>query len=280
MKSQLFIHFQECAPRHFFTLSNDNSLIEDDLKILFQELDLFLSSIETENYCGFYDINNIQEFLKNYDVLDDYYPVSPRKKLRQSLRSWINWKSERFSNCIDEFKIENTPTYDNSFSEIYDRMMAENNEDIYLLLSHNSVCFKNRSVNVEKTTSTMAKPIDCFELSNCNNWFSLNRRPNRVYHPSLKHGENGRGAQTINGKRASSLLCSHSKAEEMLHKAIGINGLDELFYYDEINEAHIIFRYEGDIGENKYHAYHLPEDFRLDKKITKIISYIRENKEN
>lgn len=264
---QLFIHLRECTPIHFYTKANEDLLFEEDIKSFFQDLDCNLECIQTEKYKGFYDVDNINAFLVNYDILDDYYPVSPRRKLRQSLKGWINWKKKRESDLQEEYKVDKNPTRDNSFGEIHERKTK--NADIkYLLISYNSVCFTNQIVNVEKTSSSLVQQIECIELNGkLKKWFDSNRIPQRIYHASPKHGENGKGGW----KGASKLLCSHIKANEMLLKAVGINGLDELYYYDDEHKTHIIFRYEGNIGENKFHAYHLSSKEIRDKTVAKIL---------
>jgi len=266
----LFIHLQECTPTLFYTKTNEDLFLEEDIKSFFQDLDCNLECIQTEKYKGFYDVDNINAFLVNYDILDDYYPVSPRRKLRQSLKGWINWKQKRESDLQEEYKVDKNPTRDNSFGEIHERK-TKNTDNKYLLISCSSVCFTNRSVNVEKTSNSLVQQIECIELNGeLKKWFDSNRIPQRIYHASPKHGESGKGEW----KEASKLLCSHIKASEMLLKAVGINGLDELYYYDEEHETHIIFRYEGNTGENKFHAYHLSKKDFIEKSIKRILEKV------
>jgi hypothetical protein len=270
---QTFILFQECTPVHFYTKTNEGFIMEKDIKSFFQDLDVALGCLQIENYKGFFDADNINAFLSNYDILDDYYPVSPRRKLRQSLKSWINWKQKRESDPTEEYKIEQTPSKDNSFGEVHARKVkcADNK---YLIVSHDSICFRNQLVNVEKTSDASIVQIECRELQKeLNEWFGNNRIPARIYHASLKHGENGRGEWC----GASKLLCSHIEAKEMLSRAVGINGIDELYYYDKKHKTHIIFRYEGDIIENKYHAYHLQPKEIIDKSIKRILENVIED---
>ena len=267
---QLFVLFRESVPIHFYTKSNVDLILEEDINNFFQDLNIALECIQKENYKGFFDVDNINAFLSDYDILDDYYLVNPRRKLRQSLKSWINWKSERESSFTEEYKIEQTPDKDNSFGEIHARK-TRYPKNGYLVVSHNSICFCNQLVHVEKTDDAAIKQIECVELKKeLKKWFDNNRIPLRAYHASPKHGENGKGEWT----GASKLLCSHTDAEMMLSKAIGINDLDELFYYDETYETYIVFRYEGDIGEKKYHAYHLSAKDQIRKDIKRILKNV------
>jgi hypothetical protein len=263
---QLFILFQECTPIHFYTKTNKDLIMEEDIKNFFQDLDIALEHIQIENHKGFFDVDNVNAFLSNYDILDDYYPVSPRRKLRQSLKTWMSWKQERESKQIEEYKIKKTPSKDNSFGEIHARKTKYPNNK-YLLISLDSICFRNQLVNVEKTSDASIEQIECIELKEkLKKWFDNNRIPPRIYHASPKHAENGRGEW----QGASKLLCSHVEAAEMLSRAVGINGIDELYYYDENHSAYIIFRYEGDTGENKFHAYHLTAK-DVDRSIKRIL---------
>ncbi len=252
---QLFMLFRESTPIHFYTKSNEGLIMEEDIKNFFQNLDIAFEGIQIEKYKGFFDVDNVEAFLSNYDVLDDYYPVSPRKELRLLLfkNGWKNWKEQRESDPIEEYKIEQTPSNDNSFVEVHARKTKDSSNK-YLIVSHDAICFHNQSVNVEKTSDTSVEQIECRELKKeLKKWFECNRIPARIYHASSKHGENGKGEWF----GASKLLCSHVEAEEMLSKAVGSNGIDELYYYDEIHSAYIIFRYEGKIPTNQFHAYHL-----------------------
>jgi hypothetical protein len=267
---QLFILFQECFPIHFYTKTNENLILEEDIKNFFQELDIALKCIQIENYRGFFDIDNINAFLSNYDILDEYYPVNPRRKLRESLKGWISWKQKRESNHTEEYKIEQTPSNNNSFGEIHARKTKFPNNN-YLIVSHDAIYFQNRSVSVERTSDTSVNQIECRELKKeLKKWFDCNRIPPRIYHANPKHGENGKGEH----HGASKLLCSHADANMMLSKAIGINGIDELYYYDENHKTCIIFRYEGNIGTNQFHAYHLPEKHQIEKDIKRILERV------
>jgi hypothetical protein len=246
---------------------------EKDINNFFSNLDVALECIEIENYKGFYDVDNIKAFLSNYDILDDYYPVSPRKKLQQSLKSWYNWKLKRESISTDEYKIQQYPNNkDNSFGEIHARKTKEPNNK-YLIVSHDSMCFKNQMVDVEQISNASIEQIECRELKKeLKKWFDSNRIPPRIYNVNQKHGENGIGEWS----GASKLLCSHEDAGEMLSKAIGTSSIDELYYYDQNHNTYIIFRYEGNIGTNQFHAYHLSAKDVIDKSIKRILDNLKE----
>lgn len=272
---QIFIHFRECTPIHFYTKSNMDLIMKEDIKSFYKDLDTTLESIQIEKFKGFFDIDNINEFLANYDILDNYYPISPRRKLRQSLKGWMGWRQNRESDQNENYKVNMTPCNDNVFGEIHARKAKEPNNK-YLLVSFDAICFTDEDVNVEKVNDSSVFHIKCIELNrSLKKWFDANRIPFRNYHASLKHGENGKGAWS----GASKLLCSHAEAANMLSKAIGINGKDELYYFDKKNQSYIIFRYEGNILDNKFHAYHLPKDVILNKSIKQIIEGIIEGED-
>jgi hypothetical protein len=272
--AQLFMLFRESTPIHFYTKSNEDLIWkEEDINRLFRDLDIALGSVQIENYQGFYDVDNINTFLSNYNILNDYYPVSPRRKLRESLKGWTNWKLKRESGSLEKYKIEQTPTEDNSFGEIHTRKIKEPNNK-YLIVSHDAICFQNQAVDVEKLSDASIEQIECVELKKeLKKWFNCNRIPARIYHASSKHGENRKGAQ--HGE--SELYCSHKAAEEMLAKAIGIVGKDELFYYDKNHKTYIIFRYEGKNPQNQFHAYHLHAKDQISKYLSEDIKKILAN---
>lgn len=267
---QLFILFQECSPVHFYTKKAEVLMTEEDLKKIFQDLDTALECIQIENYDGFFDVDNINAFLSNCDMPDGYYLVSPRRRLQRLLNGWISWRQKRESNHAEEYKIEKAPSNDNSFGEVHARKARFPNNK-YLIVSHDAICFHNRSVHVEKVSDASAHQIECRALKKeLKKWFDHNRIPPRTYHASPKHGENGKGEH----HGASKLLCSHADANIMLSKAIGMNGIRELYYYDENHKAYIVFRYEGNIGTNQFHAYHLSEKDQVGQDIKRILECV------
>jgi len=92
-------------------------------------------------------------------------------------------------------------------------------------------------------------------LSTSMHTYITENRTQRVYDHNPKHGENGHNAHV----GASKLYCSIAEAEGLLKYAIGLRGLDELFYFDRDRKGGMFlkYRYNGDQINISYHAFHI-----------------------
>lgn len=89
--------------------------------------------------------------------------------------------------------------------------------------------------------------------------YLIRTREKRNFHVIKKHGENGVGALPNNKGIVSVLECSQEEAQALLDKAVGTRDCNELYAYDDARSKFIVFKYEGDNPQNKYHGYH-PEN--------------------
>jgi hypothetical protein len=258
--SEVFILFPETDPIHPFIERYEGFQTEEELNQYFATLILSKKSIEIENYLGFYDIENVKQFLDHYDILNDFYLINPSRILRTLLKEWINWRDEIVSSFDGRCELLGQELRDNSFCEVSFRKIRDTN-NTYSLASHKALTFplRTHSLSIEGK----AVNIDCLSVCDLPNWFSTNRVPRRTYHPNPKHGENGIGEWL----HAAKLLCSHSDAEAMLQRAIGCTDIDELYYFDSTYHKFIIFRFEGDNPQHQYHAYHIENENEIPRTI-------------
>ncbi|WP_291099692.1 MULTISPECIES: hypothetical protein [unclassified Flavobacterium] len=133
--------------------------------------------------------------------------------------------------------------------------------------------------NEEEHTLLMVKSNNDFEkvkINSFNNsnkiWEFINKNlPDRVYNFNSKHGNETTKAIAPNSQKASQLLCTDEKAQELLKNAIF--DLRERYWcynFDEDLQTFIVFPCEGDNPQNKYHAFHIKDD-EWDKEIPKSI---------
>jgi hypothetical protein len=92
------------------------------------------------------------------------------------------------------------------------------------------------------------------DLKNVAKWI-VDNSPNRNFHISPKHGENGKG----NWKGESVLFCSQSEAEMLLNSAIPDfnERRNRLFNWDFTHSTFIEFFFEGDNPQKQWHGFHL-----------------------
>lgn len=169
-----------------------------------------------------------------------------------------DWRKFKTISCGDICKVFEEEVVDDVLCEIAKRQQ-NNNADSFLLINADALVrnisplkllFKNRTIFLD------TRRVEIRELSE---WFEQNRKPERKFHLSPKHGENGKGAHTTNkGDKVSLLLCSKEKAAILLNKAVGEDlACKTLFFKDTDNDKYIEFKSEGG---NIYHAFHLDEE--------------------
>jgi|GEM_PF-6075678 len=261
---QAFVLFPEPEKQHFYMKDDIGFQSEEFLRKFLLKINACKSLIEIENYQGYYDAENVEKFIQHYHLLEEYYPSKPSRLLRSQLKAWDNWRDERFSIEENECTLLGCAISNDSFTELVVRSREEENNR-YIIVSHHALHIPTGTIHqVEFESKTY--PVACIELANLPSWFSDNRMPQRNYHPSPKHGENGVGEW----KDASRLLCSHNRAGLLLLRAIGSPELDELYLFDEQPGKFITFRYEGDNTLNQYHAYHLENENEVPTTIKKL----------
>lgn len=266
---QVFMLFPEPEPSQFYIKNDIGYQTEEYLAKYLLRISSCKNLIEIENYQGLYDGDNVRQFIEHYKVLEDYYPARPSSLLRSQLKSWRNWREDRHSGREYESKLYGNTLTNETFCEVAVRREIE--------YTNNHVIVSHQGLNIPVGTTHLveflekAYPIPCIELSELPLWFTINRLPQRNYHPSPKHGENGRGEWS----GAAKLLCSHVKAQDLLAQAFGVWELDELYLYDENHDKYITFRFEGDNTLNQYHAYHI-EDNDVPKSIKTLHSKLHE----
>lgn len=261
--SEIFLLLHESGDYRTLYVNRSKDAIDEDKELEYlKELENYIRYYETENCFCYYDSKNISSHLDQFIILEEYYLSNPPDILRFMLSKWEDWRENPVSD--GSYKIFNGVDIEShTFCEVAKR--KENNpENTYLIINHESLSFNNVFIN----TGSRIHNIEIKSLKDSYLWFSENRRPERVYHPSDKHGENGRGMWD----GAAPLKCSHVKAEILMKKAICDHD-KRLYYYDEENNSYMIFRYEGQIPVHLYHAYHI-SDREISKSIKKLVDYL------
>jgi hypothetical protein len=254
-KNNLFLLFPETERTCQFINSNESFQFQIPVFESFaNELNEIINSINVENYVGYYDSQNIENFLLHFKELENLYPDLPRALIRETIKDWDNWRHDTQNIEENSYEIFNQKITNNTFCEIAERKI-HNKEDNFPLLNHHAMSVSMRITVLVNSVET----IEIYNLSGLKNiqkWFTLNRIPKRNFHTIPKHGENRQEVKIEDGKTISPLRCSVAKAQELLNTAIGFS-IDELYQLDNDFDEVIVFKFENDTPQNQYHGYHI-----------------------
>lgn len=265
----------------------DSLPINDELRKQMSELSDFISFFKGQESELLYDGKNIEAFLFPVNELPDYYPSIPRT-MRIVLKGLENWRNNRISAKETPYTCEYQTLNDEIRTEILERI-KRNTSDEYIIAYH-LTGYKPQTWIIESEDSKEKIESLRLYIPNLFDWEAKHHKPIRNYNHNPKHGENGVGAHPANkGEDVSILLCSQDHAAELLQFAIGTDGFDTLYFFDEDHEKYIEFKAEtksANLPENSptrnYHSYHIEDVNRVPKEIAGKIEIIQEyrRKEN
>ena len=242
-----------------------------DYEDCISRIENIIKVFKIENYEGYYDSKNIEEYLYPITIANDYYP-NIRTRFRIVLKNWgENWRDSSTQSQSDEYQYFKTKIKDDSFCEIAKRKYINHFENNFLIINHNAL--KNNKIEIEYNNSIITIDAVSPEIKSIAEWFSNYRTPARIYNWNPKHGVKGKWAHKLSkGNNVSVLMCSNKDALNMLKFAFGETD-KTLFYYDRQCNQYIEFKQEI---KNTYHAFHLNErdENRIPLYIKKILNDI------
>ena len=250
----LYLILPESNPQNQWMNSND--VYQDEKRIItfVGELRNKIESIRIENYEGNYDNINIQNFLRDFQEVADYYPNPAFRLLRSILSDWRNWRDQRIPGEKKEYFIHQQIISDHTFCECAERVMIFENQKFSILNHYGHRLGKQIPISIKDKNVILSSISTLREISL---WFAKERIPSRNFQVIEKHGENRSEERWINGELISPLKCSGTEAQELLDLAVG-DSIKELYNFDEKYDNYIVFKYEGENPQNMYHGYHLP----------------------
>jgi len=264
-KVNLFLLFPETKPSNPWMHSAEENFFEvESCAALINDLKTKIDEILIENYEGFYDNLNVKNFLCQYDILEDYYPLASKKRLQRLIlnNSFVNWREDPVQSADKEYTVFSQPVIDHTFCEIAERKRMEQTDDEvdenYALLNHHAC-------KIQETIQVIIEKNMKVDIDNIKDgpellvWFAENRLPQRNFSLNPKHGENNQTERFVGGERISPLRCSGQIAQELLSTAIGLTA-KALFNLDPNYDEIIVFKYEGSTPQNIYHGYHVAKD--------------------
>ena len=263
-KTNIFLLLPETNPTSIWSNSNEHIQTEDSYNGFVKNKVSEINLMKLENFVGYYSSNNLKNFFKHFDTLEEYYP-KVKRKLISKIKDWENWQNEPHQKNNRIYKIFNQLIKNHTLPEIAERKNNIPNET-FVLLNNNALTIQDTKIIISISDRINIEIDNLKNASELKAWFAKYRTPNRKFHLIPKHGENG----TANWKEASPLMCSKQNAQVLLNTAIGIS-TDKLYNYDSDNKMYIIFWNENE-PQNKYHGYHLPlNTIEIPHKIKKII---------
>lgn len=216
------------------------------------------------------DSLNVKACLYFVLQMPDVYPNRLRE-FRSLLKGVQDWRKHRTSNPEVPCVIFHNRIYDEIRCEVASRMV-KNPNDSFLIVVHSNG-YQEKSWSVEMSGESLeleSLPLSIFSVFN---WLSNHHKPRRMYSWNKKHGENGMNSTSNKEEEVSLLLSSKEHASDLLPKAIGIEGFDELHIYDEDYGAFMEYKAETkkrslpeNAAERVYHSYHISEEHEKDIK--------------
>lgn len=256
----------------------DDTKMGERIKRLAEFVDFF----SDENCLMIYDNKNISAFAYVLRTMPDCYP-SRESQLRTALNKAANWRSpaNRKSSEKDEYTIGMKKLQDETRCELATRK-AEDCKNSCLIVAH-IPSFKSKTWKLSKDGEEYEIDSCQLEISEVFDWISRHQKPERTYNWNSKHGENGLGAHKEHArKEVSVLLCSREHANELLPKAIGLQGWDYLYSFDPDYGKFMEYKAEckyihlhPNASDRKYHSYHLNSAEYIPKRIMEKINILK-----
>lgn len=229
-------------------------------KQLFDTIDFF----RYEKCDRYYDVRNFLQANYPFDLLKDYYedreefPGDSESIIAQIVSNgFIDWRDESEEDG-QRYCFYNMDVTEDVLGEIARNIRSE--KAVVLLnmdaISHPSpirlsYANGNCSVEIEHVGS----------IKGLHGWFSKNRRPQRVFVYSSKHGDFYHPSEMISGtwRKAAQLECLQEEAQSLLDYAVGDDIGSSLWYYDAKYKKHIYFENQNEM-RLAFHGYHLIEN--------------------
>lgn len=252
----LFPVYEECENQPFYL--NRIKVLDDVTYLEYRNaVENVITFFSHESYDGYYDSENVRDFLVPVEMMEDCYPKLSLL-LRKSLTGWgSDWRRNQKSAEEDGCLYLGMEIADETLCEMAKRQSVDA-DNSYLLLANGALKYADSCMEVcfqEKQVELACSDMCVMSLSD---WFSKNRKPARKFHLNPKHGEYGKGAHPEHkGDKVSVLLCSKEIAEKLLNQAIGVDvEAKTLYFYDVGNHKYIEFKHE--VG-HVYHGFHLSD---------------------
>lgn len=166
-----------------------NLKYQDDIQIqsFIKQMEIQYKLLNIEDYEGYYDSLNVQNFLSDFEITADYYPNPVFHLVRKYLSAFEDFRAHSMENKCDYYFIYNQSIRNLAFSEIAERQIQTKDESC-ILINYDA---HNLGDNFKVTKNTYSITIE--SVTNCkklHQWLSSNRNKVRNFQIIEKHGEN------------------------------------------------------------------------------------------
>lgn len=232
----------------------------DNYKLLIDVIDYF----RYEKCDRFFDINNLVHATFPFDLLKDYYeerdeyPCTSDNILVQiAFMGFVNWR-EMYVKDDQQYFYYDIDVTDDTLGEIARNIHMDN---AVILLNMDAIRHSSplRLTYANGNSLVEIEHVDC--IKGLHEWFSVNRKPQRVFVYSSKHGDFYKQSEMISGsgRRAAQLECLKVEAQKLLEQAVGNDVNSSMWFYDSKYHKHIYFENQNEI-RLAFHGYHLKEN--------------------
>lgn len=206
----------------------------------------------------YYDNDNVVGTFYAHDLCD--YP-SPRDTWNAFVQAngILDWRVELDNEGVNA-SYQGNPFRKDTLATANKRNSIDTDEHKIhaAVLATNDVIAGVDVVLKDEANNTLQVPIkkDYMQLYS---WLCVNRLPQRRFDECDKHGENRKDRKTLNdGTVICPLLCSISRAQSLLEKAIGVGDRNgKLWYYDKEEKMFIVFENQRELFQPAFHGYHV-----------------------
>lgn len=232
----------------------------EQYKRLIEAVDFF----RYEKCNRFFDMKNLVKAAFPFDLLKDYYeerdeyPCTSENILTQiGSMGFIDWREDYEEDGQRYFFYDMEVTAD-TLGE-----MARNvrSDKAAILLNLDAVSHPSpiKLSYAHGNCSVEIEHVDC--IKGLHEWFSKNRKPQRIFVYSRKHGDCYKQSEIISGtgRRAAQLECLQEEAQILLEQAVGNDIGSSLWFYDAKYNKHVYFENQNEI-RLAFHGYHLSEN--------------------
>lgn len=254
-----------------YYIKRTSVMTEDEILKIIENIDGICNFIKNENYQGYYDADNVRAFLYPTTIVTDCYP-NVVTRMRLVMSKWgENWRTQKIQKATERYMYHDLQIKDDTLCEMAERKTVSANVCSFLLVNHNALSCRIETIKPQRNQVEVELDVRNADIKSISEWYTTNRKPQRIFNLNPKHGENGKGAHPEHdGEKVSTLMCGREEAYDMLLRAIGIDQ-KVLYFFDRTRKKFIEFRREYN---NTYHGFHLDceDEKRVPQKIKAIIS--------
>ena len=255
-------------------INADSCWDKDEWVTWYKRLLAIIDFFRYEKCDRFFDLKNLVQatypfnFLKDYYEERDEFPGITENVLAQiGSMGFVDWREESAIDGHHYFFYDFDVTND-TLGEVARAVLSE--KSVVLLNMGAITCPSPIKLSYAHNHCSI-KIYHVDSIQTLHEWFSKNRKPQRIFVYSSKHGDFFKPSQIISGtgRKAAQLECLQDEAQSLLNHAIGNDIESSLWFYDDKYNKHIYFENQNE-RRLAFHGYHLNENEENFANISKV----------